>query len=119
MSEKKRVLYAEDDLCNRRLLAIQLEREGYQCDVVENGNLALQMYSENRYDLVLLDQYMPGLDGEEVATEIRKSSPEIPLIAITSDDSLRSHLLETGFDEVIIKPLRGPEPIQLITSYLR
>lgn len=115
---KKRVLYAEDDLANRKLLEIKLERAGFECDVVENGSLALQMYADNKYDLVVLDQYMPELDGEEVAAEIRRFSTDIPLIAITSDDTLRTHLLKRGFNEVIVKPLRGDEAIDLIKSYL-
>ena len=114
---KKRVLYAEDDLVNRKLLEIKLERDGYECDAVENGSLALQMYADNKYDLVVLDQYMPELDGEEVAAEIRRLSSDIPIIAITSDDLLRTHLLETGFNEVIVKPLHGDEAIDLIKSY--
>jgi len=115
---KKKILYAEDDWANRKLLETKLEQAGFECDTAENGEMALQMYSENKYDLVVLDQYMPHLDGENVAIEIRKSSSDIPLIAITSDDSLRTHLIETGFNEVIIKPLRGHFAVDLIKSYL-
>lgn len=114
---KKRVLYAEDDLGNRMLLKIKLEKAGFACDAVENGKLALQMYADNKYDIVVLDQYMPEMDGEGVAAEIRSTSTDIPLIAITSDDTLRTHLLETGFNEVIVKPLRGGEAINIIKSY--
>ncbi len=114
---KKRVLYAEDDLANRKLLAVKLEKAGFECDTVENGSLALQLYGENTYDVVVLDQYMPEMDGEEVAAEIRSTSTDIPLIAITSDDTLRTHLLETGFNEVIVKPLRGDDAIDIIKSY--
>jgi CheY-like chemotaxis protein len=114
----KRVLYAEDDLANRKLLQIRLEKAGFECDAVENGSLALQMYADNKYDLVVLDQYMPVMDGEEVAAEIRRFSTDIPLIAITSDDELKTYLLDKGFNEVIIKPIRGDEAMELIQSYL-
>ena len=115
---KKKVLYAEDDLANRKLLEIKLEQAGFECDVVENGSLALQRYEDNTYDVVILDQYMPEMDGEQVAAEIRKSSPHIPIIAVTSDDSLRTQLLDGGFNEVIVKPVRGNEAIDVINSYL-
>jgi CheY-like chemotaxis protein len=115
---KKRVLYAEDDWANRKLLETKLTQAGIECDTAEDGQIALQMYAENEYDLVVLDQYMPYLDGEDVAAEIRKSSADIPLIAITSDDSLKTHLLEKGFNEVIVKPLRGSGAITLIKSYI-
>jgi CheY-like chemotaxis protein len=115
---KKRVLYAEDDPANRRLLELKLERAGIECDAVGDGILALQMYADNDYDVVILDQYMPDMDGQEVATQIRKSSSDIPLIAITSDDTLKQVLLQTGFNGVIIKPLRGDNAVDLIKSYL-
>jgi DNA-binding response OmpR family regulator len=114
----KRVLYAEDDLPSRKLLEIKLNKAGFKCDAVDNGSLALQMFTKNNYDLVVLDQYMPGLDGEDVAMEIRKISPDIPLIAITSDDTLIKPLLKLGFNEVIVKPLRGDEVIEIIKSHL-
>ena len=115
---RKRVLYAEDDLANRKLLELKLKKAGLDCDAVENGSLALQMYAENSYDIVVLDLYMPEMDGEEVATEIRNFSTDIPIIAITSDDTLRTQLLDKGFNEVVVKPLRGDETIDLIKSYL-
>ena len=115
---KKRILYAEDDMANRMLLEIVCKNEGIECDAVENGRLALQKYQEHTYDLVILDQYMPEMDGEEVAVEIRKLSADIPLIAVTSDDSLKNRLLGKGFNEVIIKPLHGDATINIVKSYL-
>ena len=114
---KKRVLYAEDDVANRKLLEVKLEREGIECDAVENGKLAVQMYAEKEYDAVVLDQYMPEMDGEEVAAYIRERSSDIPLIAVTSDDSLKSVLLEAGFSEVLVKPLRGDVAVDRIKAY--
>jgi CheY-like chemotaxis protein len=75
------------------------------------------LYADNEYDVVVLDQYMPELDGEDVAAEIRKFLTDVPLIAITSDDTLRNHLIDKGFNEVIVKPLRGYEAIDLIKTY--
>lgn len=115
---KKRVLYAEDDLGSRKLLEIKLKKAGVDCDSAENGILALKMYADDKYDLVVLDHNMPELNGEEVAAEIRKSSADIPIIAITSDDTLKRQLLDSGFDEVIVKPIHGTEAIDTIKSYL-
>lgn len=115
---KKRVLYAEDDIVNRKLLQIKLEHAGIDCDTVENGKLALQAYAEGQYDAVVLDQYMPEMDGLDVAAEIRKISDNIPIIAVTSDDTLKGTLLGKGFNAVIVKPLRGDEAIDLLKAYL-
>ena len=111
---KKRILYAEDDRANRILLEIVCKNAGIECDAVENGELALQKYKDQKYDLVVLDQYMPEMDGEEVAVELRKLSADIPLIAVTSDDSLKDHLLGKGFNKVIVKPLHGDKAINII-----
>ncbi|MGA1824725.1 MAG: response regulator [bacterium] len=115
---KKRVLYAEDELSNRRLLQLKLEKVGIDCDIAEDGIEAIRMSKENKYDLIILDHYMPGMDGIEVASKIREHNPGIPLIAITSDDGLKRMLLDAGFDEIIIKPFHGNKIIELIEAYL-
>ncbi|ETW97939.1 MAG: hypothetical protein ETSY1_20785, partial [Candidatus Entotheonella factor] len=50
---KKRILYAEDDFASRKLLQVKLERAGFECDAVENGLSALQMYNDNIYDVII------------------------------------------------------------------
>jgi CheY-like chemotaxis protein len=67
---------------------------------------------------VILDQYMPGMNGSEVAKRIRKIDPAVPLIAITSDDSQVPVLEAAGFDRVFLKPLRGQDYIETILRYL-
>ena len=116
--KKRKVLYAEDDLACRVLFQKLVEKAGYACDVVENGNQAWQQYHQQSYDVIVLDQFMPGMDGEAVAAKIRRASAHIPLIAITSDDSLKSYLLAKGFNEVIVKPLRGNKVIDIIEAYM-
>jgi CheY-like chemotaxis protein len=117
MSEK-RVLYAEDEISSRRLLQIKLEKAGVACDVVESGAQAVEMCGKNTYSLVILDYHMPGMDGAEAAARIRELSPQMPLIAITSDDDLQEELIHKGFNEVILKPAHGKEIVDLIKSYL-
>lgn len=114
----KKVLYAEDDPANRKLLAVKLNKAGFECDAVEDGRAALEMFEDREYDVVVLDQYMPEMDGESVAASIRHSNPDIPLIAITSDDSLKQALLDAGFNAVLVKPLRGNEIVDVVYSHL-
>lgn len=117
MSEKK-VLYGEDEFTNRKLLEIRLTSNQISCDLARDGVRALEMFKEGNYSLVILDQYMPGMNGDEVAIEIRKISPDLPLIAITSDDGEIDRLKAAGFNEVFIKPLRGTDYIETIKGYL-
>ena len=75
----KRVLYAEDELTNRKLIQIRLQEAGIECDTVEDGSEALKLFSSGVYDVVILDNYMPIKNGDEVAREIRKLKPMPPL----------------------------------------
>jgi two-component system response regulator ResD len=113
-----RVLYAEDEYTNRKLLEIQFKNVGIDCELALDGNMALQLFLQNSYDVVILDQYMPGMNGDQVAREIRKVNQEIPLIAITSDDSDLNKLKQAGFNEIFIKPLRGQNYLNIIKTYL-
>jgi len=113
-----RVLYAEDEFTNRKLMEIQLRNSGISCDLAVDGIEALTLFKNGRYDLVILDQYMPGMNGDEVARAIREISPSTPLIAITSDDEEIENLRKAGFSEIFIKPLRGKNHIEKIRFYL-
>ncbi len=116
---KKRVLYAEDEFTNRKLIEIRLKDEGIECDLAANGEEALELFRNGSYDLVILDHYMPLINGAKVAEEIRKNSTEIPILGITSDDEDIEKLISHGFNEVIIKPLRGYGAIRRILNYLQ
>jgi len=117
--ENKRVLYAEDEVANRELLHIKLEKEGIDCDVVQDGIQAIEKCRDVKYDLIILDHYMPGLDGVQTAEIIRKIDPHVPMLAITSNDELKEPLLKEGFSDVIIKPLRGNKIVEVVQSYFR
>ncbi len=117
-SQMKKVLYAEDEYTNRKLIELLLDKRGVQCDIAEDGLTAFEMFKQNKYALVLLDQYMPGLLGSDVARKIREEGSTVPLIAITSDDSQLPVLEEAGFNKVFIKPLRGVDYLKTIMSYL-
>ncbi len=113
------ILYAEDEFTNRRLIEIHLGKANIHCDLAADGTEAWEMISKNDYRLIILDQYMPGMNGDELARKIRETKPDIPLIAITSDDTEVSMLKAAGFSEVFIKPLRGKEYIDTIIRYLK
>ena len=114
----KKVLYAEDEYTNRKLLELLLNREGVVCDLAADGVIALDMFRKNHDSVVVLDQCMPGKNGDEVAREIRAADSRVPLIAITSDDSQVPLLEKAGFDRIFIKPLRGMDYIGTIISYM-
>lgn len=114
----KKVLYAEDEFTSRKILETQLLREGILCDTADDGLAAVEKFKEGSYDLVILDRYMPGMNGDEAAKIIGSLAPGIPLIAVTSDASDTEVLHSAGFRHIFIKPLRGREHIAIIETYL-
>ncbi len=113
------VLYAEDEFTNRKLIEIQLSKSGISCDVASDGLQAYQKLEENSYEVVILDQYMPGLNGDQLARKILAKYPDLPLIAITSDDGEIDKLRSAGFREIFIKPLRTTAYIDILRQYLK
>jgi len=111
------ILYAEDEITNRRLLEIQLLNHGYKCDLAKDGAQALELFKKNDYQIIILDQYMPIFNGDVIARQIRQVNPTIPLFAITSDDNDIAKFTEAGFNEVFIKPVRGNKLIAVIERY--
>jgi two-component system, cell cycle sensor histidine kinase and response regulator CckA len=84
--QTRRVLVVDDDLDNARMMAEVLSEEGYDVKVAHNGETALKMWGERRYDAALLDALMPDLSGWEVARELRQRSPQALLAMVTGTD---------------------------------
>lgn len=106
------VLVVEDNEFNRRLLKDTLTSWGQEVLLAEDGWQALQLLEQQRFDLVLLDIRMPGIDGIEVATRIRQQERErsgkpVPIIAITADAdaATRESCLSAGINAVLAKPI--------------
>ncbi|MEI8006727.1 MAG: ATP-binding protein [Bacteroidota bacterium] len=106
----KRVLVAEDNLINQKIVSFQLKRIGFEVDLVDNGQLALEKYNENYYDIVILDIQMPVMDGYEVAKAIRRKEAitrnHIPVIALTANAMKgdKELYLAAGMDGYVSKP---------------
>lgn len=105
-NEKYEVLLCEDDANLGRALKYVLESNGLSVTLERDGRLGLMAFRKKRFSICLLDVMMPGMDGFQLAAEIRKISPEIPLIFITAknmkDDVVKGYKL--GADDYITKP---------------
>jgi two-component system sensor histidine kinase/response regulator len=106
-----RILVAEDTPFNQKFILRLLDRWGYEVVVVENGRLALEAFSKDRFDLVLMDVQMPEMDGLEATAAIRELEKQtgghIPIIALTAHAMKgdRELCLATGMDEYVSKPI--------------
>ncbi len=102
------ILVVDDDPANRELLARRLARSGYTSECVEDGDKALDLLGKRRFDLILLDQKMPGKSGLEVL-EIIQNSPSlrtIPVIMLSAadDSDLMVQCVLHGAEDYIAKP---------------
>ncbi|MEW6366735.1 MAG: response regulator [Acidobacteriota bacterium] len=107
-----RILLAEDNVINQKLVLRLLERLGYRADVAANGLEVLQSLKRQDYDLILMDVQMPEMDGLEATRAIGSSvSPRPRIIAMTANATVedRGICLAAGMDDYLSKPIRVDE----------
>lgn len=106
----KKILIIEDEKKIRRFLQLELEHEGYNVTVAEDGEEGFDKFKKDYFDLILLDLMMPKLSGEEVCKKIRETS-EIPIIVLTAKDQVlnKVELLDMGADDYLTKPFEVEE----------
>jgi len=107
-----RVLIAEDNMVNMSIAKRFLTKWGIDVKEAYNGKEAVDLFSKNTFDLILIDLEMPEMDGVTALGEIKKINPSIPAIAFTAAvyDNMRADLLQKGFKEFVPKPFR-PEDL--------
>src|SRR5512133_864803 len=120
MPDSSTILLVDDEDAVQKLLAYPLERDGFRVVQARDGEEALARFSEERFDLVVLDLMLPKLDGLEVCKRLRASS-SVPIIMLTArDDELDKVLgLELGADDYITKPFSIREFRSRVRALLR
>src|SRR6187397_446713 len=120
MTDSSTILLVDDEDAVQKLLAYPLERDGFKVVQARDGEEALARFSEERFDLVVLDLMLPKLDGLEVCKRLRSSS-SVPIIMLTArDDELDKVLgLELGADDYITKPFSIREFRSRVRALLR
>jgi CheY-like chemotaxis protein/HPt (histidine-containing phosphotransfer) domain-containing protein len=114
-----KILIAEDNLMNRRLMELWLSEWGYAFDIVENGRLAVEQFGRDTYELVLMDIQMPEMDGLTASRHIRQDyRSEVPIIAITAKgQSNCDNCAAYGITEILNKPIQEALLRQKIERY--
>ena len=117
---KKKVLLVEDNKINQMITQKMLEKRGISCNIIDNGEDAIEDVKANDYDLILMDVHLPGINGTEATSEIRKFNSYIPIVALTaiSLNENREMLLSYGMNEVITKPFEPEHFYTVVTKYL-
>lgn len=115
-----KILIVEDEKSIADVEKAYMLREGFEAEIATDGIEALRMFNEGAYDLVILDLMLPGMKGESVCREIRRSS-SVPIIMVTAksgeDDVIAG--LDAGADDYIIKPFSPRVLMARIRANLR
>lgn len=117
---EKKVLLVEDNKINQMITQKMLEKRGISCNIIDNGEDAIEDVKINNYDLILMDVHLPGINGTEATSEIRKFNTCTPIVALTaiSLNENREMLLSYGMNEVITKPFEPEHFYNVVTKYL-
>jgi CheY-like chemotaxis protein len=119
-----RVLVAEDNPINRRMMIVMLENQGHVVIAVENGRQALAILDAEAVDVVLLDVQMPVMDGFAVTAEVRRrestSGDHLPIVAVTAHAMAgdRERCIRAGMDGYLRKPIELNELLATITAVM-
>lgn len=124
-NEEANILLVDDYPVNQTVALRHLVRSGYTVDIAENGEQAVEMYSTNDYDLVLMDVQMPIMDGFQATKHIRDYEKaalrdRTPVVALTAHvgDSYREKCLANDMDDYLSKPLRKISLINMVKKWL-
>ena len=119
---RKRILLVEDEAHLAFSLKFNLEADGFDVDSVPNGHLALDKFNgAGTYSLVILDVMLPGMDGFEVARQIRGKTPQVGILLLTAraGDEDRVTGFEAGADDYITKPFHLQELLLRVKRMVR
>ena len=126
ISKSSKILVAEDNQTNQKLIRLFLNKLNLDCKIVSDGAEALEIFKTKKFDLVLMDCQMPIMDGYEASVSIRNYEKEnnlkpTTIIALTANAfaSDKEHCLSVGMDDVIIKPIKMSDLIEKLNKYLK
>ncbi len=124
-NEKQRlsgkVLVAEDNKSNQKLIKLMLNKMGIWPIIVEDGQKAVKIHKNDKFDLIIMDIMMPKMNGYDAAEEIRKTDTDIPIVAITANvmKGDAEKCFNAGCTEYLSKPIKHAELYKILEKYLK
>lgn len=115
MENNGTILWADDEIDLLKPHIMFLKQKGYNVETVNNGSDALDYVAQNHYDLIILDENMPGLSGLETLSQIKQIRPDVPVIMITKseEENIMNQAIGNKIADYLIKPVN---PNQILMS---
>ncbi|MEZ8745759.1 response regulator [Vibrio sp. 10N.261.49.A5] len=119
-----KVLVVEDSRVNQQVAKMMLKKLGFEVDIADNGEIGVEKFQANEYEMIFMDCQMPVLDGFEATKQIRAleegTSKHIPIVALTANVVQRDkHLcFDVGMDEFLPKPVNQGKLREIVASFL-
>ena len=121
MHQNGKLLFVDDEESMRKMIKIALERDGHSVDVAPEGETALAMFKANKYDMVIQDLKMPGMNGIELLSHLRQLDPQVPIVIITAfstwDTAVQA--MRLGAYDYLKKPFDNNEVRALVQRALQ
>jgi DNA-binding response OmpR family regulator len=119
-ADKKRILWVDDEIDGLRSHILFLEQRGYAVETAPNGEDALELVERGGFDMVLLDEQMPGKSGMAVFHDIRERSPATPVVMITKseEESLMDRAIGQRVDDYLVKPVNPNQVLSVLKRHL-
>jgi signal transduction histidine kinase len=116
----KKILVVEDNKINQMITKKMLENKNIQCEIIDNGEAAVELCKYNKYDMILMDVHLPGINGTIATQQLRKFDTITPVIALTaiSLNENREMLLSYGMNDVVTKPFAPEDFYAVIAKYI-
>ncbi len=118
---KRKILFVDDDLDTRMVVAMHLRTLGYETLTVEDAGDALEVAAENHVDVIILDVNLFGMDGPELMTELQQLNPEVPIVlysGMSRDSAKVKQMLAMGAHQFISKNAPLNDIIKALQSTL-
>ena len=120
MLTNKKILLVEDNKINQMVSKKMLKNKGILCEIIDNGEEAVEIARNNKFDMILMDIHLPGINGTVATQLIREFDKTTPIIALTaiSLNENREMLLSYGMNDVITKPFNPEDFYEGIAKYI-
>ena len=104
--DKPSVLIVDDEACIRHALQRWLQVRGFDADVAEDGDVAIEKCRSRTYDVITMDLDMPRMNGVAAMAEIKRLCPDVGIVVFTGYPKELGEVLVSGVTKVLVKPLR-------------